>query len=307
MADKKQAAKRQAERRLAEQRQAAKSRVANDQGRQELLPRRWWWVLEAIGLLVLAAGVAAAVIYSLAFLEEGQGGVALPFVDDAPTVTDVLLPPFAAFLVGGCLTFVGELLRRGAIVTAGNTNVAVFRPLSLVFHTLWLVILAVAWAVVIFGGMNAAVEQAARTDSLPYLDADSDAMFLIGMYAGVSALLAGAVGGSLFKKIWYAASVRRRGRVEHRSAFWWQFSYFWRADVWLVALGAALLGLTPLPILFESVGGVVGTAGVGGTLLVLGLVACAQFPRAGMPLGMGASMTGGFDSLPVGIARRMRG
>ena len=102
----------------------------------ELIPRRWWWVLLCVGGLSIALGLVMAAVYSIPYAIDEPGRMNLPFVDEYPTVVEILLPPFFAFFIGGILTFLGELLRRGTMIKNEVTNVAVFRPLPVVVLSL---------------------------------------------------------------------------------------------------------------------------------------------------------------------------
>lgn len=264
----------------------------------ELIPRRWWWVLLSTGVLSIALGVVMAVVYSILYAIDEPGGMELPFVDEYPTVVEILLPPFFAFFIGGILAFLGEILRRGTMIRNGATNIAVFRPLHAAVHAAWIVPPFVAWSVAMPWALSQLV-QVADAGQLATMDADSDAVFLIGVYGGLAALMTGAVAGSLFKKLWFLSAVRRSGAPDSPSAFWWSFSFSWRLDVWLVALGALLLGLAPLPSHFESAGGTAATLGGGAGLVTLGILTCTQYLKAGMPLGLGTSVTRANRSLPA--------
>ncbi|WP_426185801.1 hypothetical protein [Microbacterium sp. TWP3-1-2b2] len=264
---------------------------------EELIPRTFWWVLLGLGLIASVTGLSLAVIYGAVVIEDAPGGVALPFVDEYPTVVEMLLPSMAAFFIGGCLTFVGELLRRGTIFKGKNTNVAIFRPLKLPIHLAWVLGAAAAWATVMFAVLPWAVKSAPQGPGWSSLDADSDATFVIGVYGGLAALLTGALLGSLFKKAWYLAAVRRLGTPATTSLFWWNFSAFWRADVWLVALGGMFLGLSPLAMTFGSAVSITATVGGGSVLIALGLCTCTQYRRSGMPLGTGSSLSGEYKTL----------
>lgn len=263
----------------------------------ELIPRRWWWVLLCVGVLSIALGLVMAAVYSIPYAIDEPGRMNLPFVDEYPTVVEILLPPFFAFFIGGILTFLGELLRRGTMIKNEVTNVAVFRPLPVVVHAAWILPPFVAWLIAMPWVLSLLVRDADAGQDAMILDAESDAVFLIGVYGGLAALMTGAVVGSLFKKLWFLAVVRRFGVPDSSSAFWWSFSFYWRLDVWLVALGVLLLGLAPLPWQLTSAGGTAVTLGGGAALLTLGLLTCTQFCRAGMPLGVGVSVTGGYRSL----------
>lgn len=268
----------------------------------QVLPRRWWALLLGAGVLLLVLGAVMAVTYSLAFVQRGQtpGGLSLPFVDAYPTTTDVLLPPFGAFLVGGCLTFVGELQRRGAIVHGYGNNVAIFRPLGLVTHALWVVVALAVWVALVPVTLSKASVDQAASPSLSYLDSGSDVVFLLGVYGGLVSAVTGALVGSWVKKAWYLRTERRLGPPDPgtRSPGWWTFTYYWRADVWLVALGGLLLGITPLPWFLESTTAAVVTAGIGAALALAGLTFSTQYRRSGMPLGTGSSLTGGATETP---------
>lgn len=269
----------------------------------QVFPRHRWPFLLGGGILVVTAGVVMAVWFSVAFVRRGEtvGGLDLPFVDPYPTVTDILLAPFLAFLVGGILTFLGEMLRRGMIVHGYGTNVALFRPLGLVTHALWVAVPVAAWAAVVPLVLSKSSTGPAASPSLSYVDADSDVAFLVGVYGGLAAALAGAVVGSLVKKAWYLRTVRRLGPPdpEKRSPGWWTFSYYWRGDVWLVALGGLLLGISPLPLFVDSTVGTVVTIGGGTVLVVVGLVTSTMYRRSGMPIGTGSSLTGGGPGEPA--------
>lgn len=269
---------------------------AGETSTNELIPRRWWWALLGAGVGLLLVGVALAVVLSAPFVVDMPGARALPFMDEYPTVTEILQPPFVCFLVGGCLTFTGELLRRGTMLKGTRTNSVVFRPLGLVVHASWLAVAVAIWGLTV-PGMLALLGTAAGTPSRSSLDADSDPVFLIGVYGGLAALMAGALLASLVKKVWFRAAVRRRGTPTRTSPFWWTFSFHWRGDVWIAAIGALLLGLAPLPIHLGSPVGIAVTLGAGSVVLVIGLAACTQYWRAGMPLGIGSSLTGGHATL----------
>lgn len=267
----------------------------------QVFPRRRWPFLLGSGVLVVTAGVVMAVWFSVAFVRRGEtvGGLDLPFLAPYPTVTDILLTPFLAFLVGGCLTFLGEILRRGAIVRGYGTNVALFRPLALATHALWIAVPVAAWVAVVPVVLSQS-STGSGAGSLSYVDADSDVAFLVGVYGGLAAALAGAVVGSLVKKAWYLRTVRRLGPPdpEKRSQGWWTFSYCWRGDVWLVALGGLLLGISPLTLFVDSTVGPVVTIAGGTVLVVVGLVTSTMYRRSGMPLGTGSSLTGGASTEP---------
>lgn len=263
----------------------------------QVLPRRWWALLLGAGAILLVLGAVMAVTYSLAFVQRGEtsGGLSLPFVDAYPTTTDVLLPPFGAFLVGGCLTFVGELQRRGAIVRGYGNNIALFRPLGLVTHAFWIVVSLAVWVAIVPLTLSKASLDQAASPSLSNLDSGSDVVFLLGVYGGLVGAITGALVGSWVKKAWYLRTERRLGPPDpgSRSPGWWTFTYYWRADVWLVALGGLLLGIVPLPWFLESTTAAVVTAGIGMVLAVAGLASSTQYRRSGMPLGTGSSLTGG--------------
>lgn len=275
---------------------ARKDSAANTES-AELIPRRWWWVLLGAGVLMIALGTVMAAAYSIPYVIDEPGSMELPFVDEYPTVVEILLPPFFAFFIGGILTFLGELLRRGTMLKNEATNVSVFRPLHVVVHAAWIVPPFVAWLIAMPWALSLLVQNADAGQDAMILGADSDAVFLVGVYGGLAALMTGAVAGSLFKKLWFLAVVRRPGAPESSSAFWWSFSFYWRLDVWLVALGVLMLGLAPLPLHFSSPGGTAATLGGGAALVTLGLVTCTQYARAGMPLGLGTSVSGGYRSL----------
>lgn len=268
----------------------------------QVLPRRWWALLLGAGAILLVLGAVMAVTYSLAFVRRGEtlGGLSLPFVDAYPTTTDVLLPPFGAFLVGGCLTFVGELQRRGAIVRGYGNNIALFRPLGLVTHASWIVVSLAVWVVVVPLTLSRASVDEAASPSLSNLDSGSDVVFLLGVYGGLVAAVTGALVGSWVKKAWYLHTERRLGPPDPgtRSPGWWTFTYYWRADVWLVALGGLLLGIAPIPWFLESTTAAVVTAGIGSALALAGLASSTQYRRLGMPLGTGSSLTGGATDIP---------
>lgn len=250
----------------------------------------------------MTAGVVTAAWFSVAFVRRGEtvGGLDLPFLDPYPTVTDILLAPFFALLVGGCLTFLGEMLRRGTIVRGYGTNVALFRPLGLATHALWIAVPVAAWVAVVPLVLSQSSTGQGAIPSLSFVDAGSDVAFLVGVYGGLAAALVGALVGSWFKKAWYLRTVRRLGPAdpEKRSPGWWTFSYYWRGDVWLVALGGLLLGISPLTLFLDSTVGTVVTVGGGAVLVAVGLVTCTMYRRSGMPLGTGSSLTGGATTGP---------
>lgn len=258
---------------------------------------RAWPFLLVPGLLLVAAGAVMAAVYSVAFIRRGEtvGGLDLPFVDAYPSVVDVTMPAFAAFLVGGCLTFIGELLRRGVIVRGYGNNVAIFRPLGAAVHAAWVLVPVAAWVVAVPYVLSHGSTGQAPIPGMSFLDADSDAIFLSGVYGGLAAALVGALAGSLFKKLWFLGAERRHGPLpaDQVSRGWWMFSYYWRGDVWLVSLGFLLLGLAPLPVFLGSTTGTVVTMGGGAVMAVAGVVTCTMYRRAGMPLGTGSSVSGG--------------
>lgn len=263
----------------------------------EVVPGRAWPFLLVPGILLVAAGAVMAAVYSVAFIRRGEtvGGLELPFVDAYPSVVDIVMPAFAAFLVGGCLAFVGELLRRGVIVRGYGNNVAIFRPLGALVHAAWVLVPLAAWVVAVPYVLSHGSTGQAQTPGMSFLEADSDAIFLSGVYGGLAAALVGALVGSLVKKLWFVRAERRHGPLpaEQRSRGWWMFSYYWRCDVWLVSLGFLLLGLAPLPAFLGSAAGIVVTVGGGAVLAAAGLVTCTMYRRAGMPLGTGSSVSGG--------------
>lgn len=57
----------------------------------ELIPRRWWWVLLCVGVLSIALGLVMAAVYSIPYAIDEPGRMNLPFVDEYPTVVEILL------------------------------------------------------------------------------------------------------------------------------------------------------------------------------------------------------------------------
>lgn len=263
----------------------------------EVVSHRAWPIFLGIGLALLAAGVVMAAVYSVSFVERGStpGGLDLPFVDDYPTVVDVIMAPFVAFLIGGCLTFIGELLRRGSIVRGYGNNIAIFRPMGRITHAAWVLVPLTAWAVAVPYVLSQGSTGPSENPGMSYLDSGSDAIFLSGVYGGLAAALVGALAGSLVKKLWFVNAVRRLSPIgsAERSQGWWTFSYYWRGDVWLVSLGFLLLGIAPISIFLDSTTGTAVTVGGGAILAATGLVTCTMYRRAGMPLGTGSSISGG--------------
>lgn len=253
---------------------------------------RWWPLLLTSGWLLGVLAVTMTWVYAHAFVWRGEelGGIDLPFVDEYPTVTEIMLPPMPLFLGATVLLFLGEMLRRGTISAAGPKNIAVFRPLASWAHALWALGLLAAWAAVVPFLLSRSSTEAGSSVVLSYLGPDDDVIFLAGFYGGLLAALVGAVAASLFKKAWYRRAIAR-GLDGPTSEFWTWFTFTWRFDLWLVALGTLLLGLVPFPWFFGSTTMVVLVGGCGAVLTGVGLVTSTFYRLAGAPLGTAVSST----------------
>lgn len=249
-------------------------------------PSRGWWI--AFGLVVVDVTLIVA-----------------PWVGDhvrtsggAPewlqTISLLALIPGAMVLA--CVMWIAETARRGKtgrsatargskLLPAGS-NRTTLRPLGMIAHLAWLVVLPSVALGLLLGSAGD----------------DGGAAMLLGI-----ALIpvTGAVAGSLVKKSAYAVRERQaaRGAVTRPSPFWRWFSFRWRLDLWLCAfafaalaagaLVAALLrGASADPASFGTPEDIAEATRVttallvgGGILAVVGLVACTQAWRSGESLG----------------------
>lgn len=259
----------------------------------------------AVGYLLLAVHLAVLTVVALLL-----AGGSLP--DDASEerlvgileLSTVLLP-----LVAMCFIGVGELIRRGrwggpsghkpdALLPQGTTTVR----LRLV-PVRWNVVWVLASAVVAVAVLWLAVQ-----DTLHYLfGGHLDIILMVNgiLFSGTL----GAAAGALVKKLaWFRHGQRSRfdDRTSHPAlarrkdeslgrTFWRSFSYRWRFDVWLCALGALSSWLAIYSLLTreqiagsESVAWIFGSVGV--VFTATGLWATTQFWRAGEDLASGESV-----------------
>jgi len=262
----------------------------------ELIRNRWWGIWLGLGIAGLAAGVAMAVFFSTVLLTGADGAAAgLPFVGDDPGVVEVVVAPLVALLLGGCLVLVAEILRRGVMIRGFGSNTAIFRPLGMLVHAAWLLVPLAAWLAIVPFGLSRLTPGRSDDPVFSYVDPGSDVILIIGAYGAIAAAVFGALLGSFVKKAWFLASLRRLGPLDPAAAspFWFGFSYFWRFDTWLVAVGALVAGMTPLPIFFGDGTAATVTLLIGGILMLAGLAACTRYRSSGMPLGVGSSIEGG--------------
>lgn len=217
----------------------------------------------------------------------------------------VILSTVLVPIVAMCFLWIGELIRRGtwggpsryhsgSALPTGSTTVAV-RMVSLGWAVAWVVGSAVPLGLLLW-------DIAARAENGYTHDLYEEWIVNGLIFAGAL----GATLAALVKKVVWLRSGAARLRVgaytrqSRRSwKFWRSFSFRWRFDVWLCALGMIALFLCAVILVsrpafsWDADGMTVAAALIGGpgvVVLATGLWATTQFWRTGEHLGSGESV-----------------
>lgn len=216
---------------------------------------------------------------------------------------NTLATPGIILLFALCALIPGELLRRGGIGAASGparqtllpqgSFVAVFRPIGLGVHAVWLVLLVVvSFGVVIF--TTASGSSSTWPSSVEY-DGSYTVVSSFLAYGLLFAGIAGATLGSFVKKAVYARVVRTRGpealKGSRGQAFWAWFTMRWRFDLWLCGAGTLLVAGSALPFSSDDAASGIVAIVAGLVILATGLWAAGNYWRAGAPLGVGESFS----------------
>ncbi|NLF04423.1 MAG: hypothetical protein GX593_05400 [Actinomycetales bacterium] len=265
-------------------------------GAQIPLGGRFWRALGGRGALVVGyvlAAVHLALVVATTTVSEDHESLA--GLVSATGISTAVVP-----LLATCFLWIGELSRRGrwggpsghkpdALLPQGSTTAQVrFVPVG--WHALWLAVTAGVAVLLLVASARGLLgdDPGGRTP----------VWFINGLLlAGV----AGAVGGSLLKKVvWlrrrsrasaprHPAVAARRPLGSRGRTFWRWFGYRWRLDLWFCALGALALWASGVLLqlgindpdepeelritAFALLGG-------GALVLAVGLFATTQFWRA---------------------------
>jgi hypothetical protein len=252
------------------------------------------------------------------------GGVVMSALDRAQTAganrsdlepiagivaTAMTAAPGVVLLFAMCALIPGEQLRRGWIAPSAKPQrgilpsaslVSQFRILGFGWHIAWAVlgvaISAVLIGVPLSGWLSGGWPSNLRSSY------DFTGFWII--YGSLAFAITVASFVSLAKKAWFLAALRRGSATPTGGpgkALWRWVDYRWRFDLWIGGIGGLLIALS---VTFLS--GAVGPAGssaelavalrsflllagAGALLVVLALVAAAQFWRTGETLGSGES------------------
>lgn len=266
----------------------------------------FWRALGANGALAVGYGLASVHLALLTITTAGAGDQAREGLDRVSLLSTAILPLLATSFI-----WIGELIRRGrwrgpsghkpdALLRQGSITATV-RMLPASWHLFWLLATAGVSAVLL-GGVVRSMNATVSIDDRVYAWTANGILL---------AAVAGAVGGSLVKKLVWArragrstapshpALARRRPASSTGRTFWRWFSYRWRLDLWSCAVGAvalwaagAFLGLrSGSPGDADSItSAAVGAAVLGILLLGSGLAATTQFWRAGEDLASSESV-----------------
>jgi len=256
----------------------------------------WEWLLAAAGVLTLAA-LALAVVGPMlvgstdptvqAWIYDGY--------DDGDSARELGLSsgPGVLGLFAVVAGFLGEYGRRASVSVEetpgfrGGTVRVRNRPVPFRVHGVFLAVAFAAWALVV---LPPAMSQAAHV-----LDVNrahtTQYWTMVGINAFIAAAIAGAVGGSLFKKMSFVRHGRRRkarGTMKRPSAparrFWRFFSHRWRLDTWTCALGMGTLGVSPLIAVNGSVPAGIVVALCGACITVVGALLVSKAWKSGVSI-----------------------
>lgn len=263
-----------------------------------------WRSLGQNGALVAGYALVAihVVVVTVAAFILG-GDVRLSSASARPVVMSVQVSTVLLPLLAMCFLIIGELIRRGrwggpsghkpeALLPQG-TNTVDLRLIPLRWNVVWVVLTGVLAALLLWLSVKDMTEY--------YFGGDLETMLIVN---GI--MLAGAFGtavGALVKKVSWLRRRRRAPRSElpvHPALarrrgtslgvrFWRSFSFRWRFDIWLCALGALALWLAALAFLTkdqisgsEEAAWIFGS--VGAVFVITGLWATTQFWRSGEDL-----------------------
>ncbi|QNE47959.1 hypothetical protein F1C58_14335 [Glaciihabitans sp. INWT7] len=223
--------------------------------------------------------------------------------------TAMTAAPGVVLLFAMCALIPGEQLRRGWIgpsakpqkgILPSASMVSQFRILGFGWHFGWalvgLAISAVLIGIPLSGWLGGGWPSTLRTTY------DFTGFWVI--YGALAFAITIASFVSLAKKAWYLSALRRGVATPaggSGKAFWRWLDYRWRFDLWIGGIGGLLIALS-VTFLAGAVGPSVTSAelaialrsflllaAAGALLVVLALVAAAQFWRAGETLGSGES------------------
>lgn len=269
----------------------------------------FWRSLGQNGALIVGYALASLHVVVVAVVALVLGGDSQPSRAAArPLVmlalgSTVLLP-----LLAMCFLGIGELVRRGrwggpsghkpdALLPQG-TNTVSLRLLPVRWNAVWVVVTAPLAGAVLWLNVKDTAEY--------FFGGHLETVLTVN---GV--LLAAAFGtavGALVKKLWWLRrpqrgddvpvhpALARRKDASLGTRFWRSFSFRWRLDIWLCALGAVGLWLAAYAFATrehvpgsDSAAVVLGSIGV--VLLLTGLWATTQFWRSGEDLASGESLS----------------
>ena len=206
--------------------------------------------------------------------------------------------PACLMLVAACLLFPGYQLSRGTYVgrettfLRGGSTVAVYRPLALWAHALWLLLPLAAWvaliAVPVRSMMAGGWPDGLRGDQ-------STAVWLfLGSYGVIAGGLFATMLASLIKKSFYLAWVWTHPEAASGGSgqgFWRWMTYRWRFDLWFAGLGGGFLGACWIALAFADQPFFQATVLIGAVLFLVGVALSLNYWRAGEPLGTGESQS----------------
>ncbi|MCI4658851.1 hypothetical protein [Cryobacterium zhongshanensis] len=275
--------------------------------RSTRLPR----ILLAVGTIValLAVALLGYTLYRMATIQ-GEALAALNdntityraefgFIEREMSVLSFLVSiPACMMLVAACFLFPGYQLSRGSYYgrettfMRGGSNVAVYRPLALWAHALWLLLPLAAWVALIAVPVRSMMA-GGWPDGLR--EEQSTAVWLfLGSYGVIAGGLFATMLASLIKKSFYLAWVWTHPEAAAGGAgqgFWRWMTYRWRFDLWFAGLGGGFLGACWIALAFEDQPFFQATVLIGAALFVVGVALSLNYWRAGEPLGTGESQS----------------
>lgn len=250
-------------------------------------------IIAVVGNLVgaLALVVAIGAVLWLLALTAGGDSIGSVFPDDTAGTSTITFPTLMAFLsmIG---FFFGQFAVRGRWSMAagepaadGNYKVDL-RPIGVGLHSLFLLLAALAWALVMVGPVLA--DSRGQLNTGDGSSATEQFWFTVTVYGTITGVIAAMVAVSLLKKLTYnRALLRHRSFIDAGSASqaWWRrFSHIWRAELGIAGFAGAALGLSPLGIHLHSAVYGVGALVIGLALGAVAVLTALNSWRSGLPV-----------------------
>lgn len=242
-----------------------------------------------VGVAALLVGIGTVVW--LLLLTAGGDSIGSVFADDVAGTTTIAFPTLMALLsltgfIFGQFAVRGRWgMSEGGRSTGGSITVEL-RPIGVGLHVIFLMLSLIAWVLVMVVPVVLDAQDALRIPDGS--SAREQFWFTVTVYGALTGALTAMIGLSLLKKLTYDRALARSTsqiRPGSGSQVWWRtFSYIWRAELGIGAVGGAALGLSPLGVHLDSPAYGLGAVAIGVLLMGIAAVTALNAWRSGLPV-----------------------